>query len=337
MSVPRDGALTDLAIVGGGPAGLYAAFYAGLRALRVQLFEALPFVGGQVAALYPEKSIFDVGGLPRVRGAELVARLEEQARAASPDLHLGEQVVGLRREGEGLVLTTAHGEYAARAVLLTTGVGRFTPRPLGNPAVDAWVGTGVYHTVRDAARFAGVDCLVVGGGDSALDWAAELAEAGARVRVVHRREHFRGAERSLRRAEASGVRIFRSCVLEAIQGSTRPELAVIRQVQTGSTETVACAAVVLALGFVADLSLLRTWGLPLEGRGLVVTPDTMGVAPRIYAAGDVVTYPGKLKLIATAFAEAALAVSACKQALDPEAHLQAGHSSEMAEAAGALP
>ena len=323
----------DLAIIGGGPGGLYAAFYAGLRGMSVCLFDALPFLGGQVAALYPEKTIFDVGGFPRIGGAELVARLEEQALQAGPDLHLGEEVTDLERDTAGVRLTTARGEYRARAVLLTTGVGRFTPRPLGVSAVDRWEGSGVTHTVRQAERFGGQPCLVVGGGDSALDWAAELAEAGAHVTVVHRRDQFRAVEASVRRAESAGVTLRRSYALEAIRGGERPESAVLRDLKTGACQEVACAAVVLALGYTADLSALRRWGLPLDGRGLMVTPDTMAVAPGVYAAGDVASYPGKLKLIATAFAEAALAVSACKQGLDPESRFQAGHSSDHAPAA----
>ncbi len=326
---PTSTDVTDLAIVGGGPAGLYAAFYAGLRALRVRLFEALPFLGGQVAALYPEKKIFDVGGFPEVRGVELVARLEAQAQRGSPSVHLEEAVTGLERLPHGFLLHTARGRYAARAVLLCAGVGRFAPKPLGEPEVDRWSGRGVRHTVPHPADFAQRDCLVVGGGDSALDWASELAEAGARVTLVHRREQFRAVESALSRAEAAGVRILRSSVLEALEGDTKPEAARVRDLRSGSVQTLPCSTVILALGFAADLSLLRSWGLPLDGRGIVVAPNTMAVAPGIYAAGDATTYPGKLKLIATAFSEAALAVSACKQALDPAAHLQPGHSSDL--------
>lgn len=325
--------LTDLAIIGGGPAGLYAAFYAGLRAMRVRLFEALPFLGGQVAALYPEKRIFDVGGFPDVRGDELVARLELQARRGSPEVHLEEAVTDLQRLPQGFAVTTARGRYRARMVLLCVGVGRFAPRPLGQPAVDRWRGQGVWHTVPHAAEFAHQDCVVVGGGDSALDWASELAEAGARVTLVHRREQFRAVEAAVTRALAAEVRILRSSVLESLEGEGQPEMAHVRDVRSGAVHTFPCSTVILALGFSADLSLLRTWGLPLDGRGILVAPDTLAVAPGIYAAGDAASYHGKLKLIATAFAEAALAVSACKQALDPGAHLQAGHSSDLGAAA----
>ena len=324
----------DLTIIGAGPAGLYAAFYAALRSLRVRLFEALPFAGGQIAALYPEKTILDVGGHPNVRGADLVARLEEQAAFGKPELRFGEQVRRLERVGDGFELETASGRSRTRAVLVATGVGSFAPRPLGTPAVDDWTGRGVRHALGDPRGFAGRDCLVVGGGDSALDWSLELAAAGARVTLVHRRDHFRGAEASVARAEEAGVRIRRSCVLEALLGPDRPRSAVLRDLRTGVAEEVPCAEVVLALGFAADLSLLRAWGLPLDGRGVLVAPDSMAVSRGIYAAGDVAAYPGKLKLIATAFAEAALAVSACKQALDPAARLQAGHSSDLGPAPG---
>lgn len=324
-----DPSITDIAIVGGGPAGLFAAFYAGLRALSVRLFEALPFLGGQIAALYPEKHIFDVGGFPEVRGADLVAALERQARTADPDIRLGEAVQGLVRETGGFRLTTARGVYRARIVLLAVGVGRFQPRTMGVDAVDRWAGRGLVHTVGDPARYAGAPVVVVGGGDSALDWAAELAEAGAHVTLLHRRDRFRGVEAAQARAERAGVTLRRPAVLEAIEGDARPERAVIRALPDGARERIPCATVVLALGFAADLSLMGEWGLPLEGRGLGVAPERMAVAPGIFAIGDAAVYAGKLKLIATAFAEAALAVSACATHLDTTARLQAGHSTAL--------
>lgn len=321
--------VTDIAIIGGGPAGLFAAFYAGLRSLRAQVFEALPFVGGQIAALYPEKTIFDVGGFPAVRGTDLVDALARQARFGSPTIRLREAVTGLDRDGDLFRLTTAQGTYQARAVICAVGVGQFAPRPMGTEAVDRWEGRGLVHTVRDVAGYAGSSVLVVGGGDSALDWASELAESGARVTVAHRREAFRAVESSLTRAERAGVILKRSTVLESIEGTDRPERARLRHLPSGQVEEVGFDAVVLALGFVADLSLLRAWGLPLDGRGIVVAPDTMAVAPGIFAIGDAVAYPGKLKLIATAFGEAALAVSAAAIYLDPKAHLQSGHSTSL--------
>ena len=220
-------------------------------------------------------------------------------------------------------------------MLLSTGVGRFAPRALGTAAVDCWTSRGLEHTVADPAKFTGKDCVVVGGGDSALDWAAELREAGAHVTLIHRRDQFRATESFVVRAQGAGVRIRRLGVLEALRSADRPERAVVRDLRTDALEELPCTDVVLALGFAADLSLLRDWGLPLDGRGVVVTPNTMAVAPGIYAAGDVAAYPGKLKLIATAFAEAALAVSACKLALEPSARLQAGHSSELGSTMGA--
>ena len=324
------GAVSDIAIVGAGPAGLFAAFYAGLRALNVQVFEALPFTGGQVAALYPEKTILDVGGFPAIRGAALVDALERQARRFDPVIRLSEPVQDIERTPDGFVLATPRGRYAARAVIVSVGVGRFAPRPSGEAEVDRWEGHGVLRTVQDVASFRDTPVLVVGGGDSALDWAAELADAGAHVTLVHRREQFRGLESSLTRAEQAGVRVLRSTVVEALTGTARPERARLRHLPSGRLEEVPCTAVVLALGFVADLSAVRAWGLPLDGRGITVAPDSMAAAPGVFAIGDAAAYPGKLKLIATAFAEAALAVSGAVTHLDPHARLQSVHSTALA-------
>ncbi len=322
--------VSDLAIVGGGPAGLFAAFYAGLRSLEARVFEALPFLGGQVAALYPEKTIFDVGGLPGVRGADLVSALERQARFGTPDIRTSEPVTSLEAHRGGFLLQTSQGTYQARAVIIAVGVGAFTPRPLGVPEVDRWEGRGILHTVSHVASYAGRHVLVVGGGDSALDWASELAEAGATTTLVHRREAFRAVESSLHRAERAGVHIRRSTVVDNLEGTDRPERARIRHLPTEKTEEVALDAVVLSLGFVADLSAVRAWGLPLEGRHIPVAPDRMAVTPGIYAIGDAVLYPGKLPLIASAFSEAALAVNAAATFLDPRAHLHADHSTSIA-------
>ncbi|MGW4064882.1 NAD(P)/FAD-dependent oxidoreductase [Amycolatopsis sp. NPDC004747] len=317
----------DLVIIGAGPTGLFAAYYAGFRGLSMAVVDSLPEPGGQVTAMYPEKMIYDVGGFAEVRGRDLVDGLVKQAEPFAPAYLLGRKAEKLEPAEDGVELTLDGGEtLRARAVLITAGIGEFTPRPL--PAGDGWLGRGMVHFVPSLAAHAGQHVVVVGGGDSAFDWILALHPVAASVTLVHRRAKFRAAESIVRQARELGTRIITDAevtrFVEAPDGSLE---AVDVSIKGAGEERLPANAVVAALGFTADLGPIESWGLEIDHRAISVDSTMATARERVYAAGDVAAYPGKVKLIATGFGEAATAVNNIAVALDPDAHLFPGHSS----------
>ena len=316
----------DVAIVGAGPTGLFAAYYAGFRGLTVAVIDTLPEPGGQISAMYPEKDILDVAGFPTVKGRDLVANLVAQAAPFAPQYLLGVRAEKLWYRDGTPVLHLADGtELVCGAVIVTGGLGGFTPRPL--PAAKAFTGDGIVYFVPRLDDLAGHDVLIVGGGDSAFDWALALHAVAKSVTVVHRRDKFRAHATMVDRVRALAVPIVVNAQVVALHGDARVSAADIA-VDHGSTRRIPVDTVVAALGFTADLGPLAEWGLQLDRRHIVVTSTMATNLPRVFAAGDIVDYPGKVRLIATGFGEAATAVNNAAVAIDPAAHLFPGHSSE---------
>jgi ferredoxin/flavodoxin---NADP+ reductase len=315
----------DVAIVGAGPTGLFAAYYAGFRGLSVMLIDALPEPGGQVTAMYPEKMIFDVAGFPAVRGRDLIANLVEQADQFHPEYRLGVRAEGLTYRDERPVLGLSDGEeVVCGAVLITGGMGSFTARPL--PAANGFVGEGVVYFVPHLQDLADHHVVIVGGGDSAFDWAQSLHPIARSVALVHRRDRFRAHAASVAKVQATDVEIIVNAQVARIMGDGRVSAV---EVITGSeTRLLPADTVVAALGFTADLGSLTQWGLRLDRRHVLVDTTMATNLPRVFAAGDISDYPGKVRLIATGFGEAATAVNNAAVAIDPSAHLFPGHSSE---------
>lgn len=316
---------TDLLIVGAGPTGLFAAYYAGFRGHRVAVVDSLPELGGQITAMYPEKQILDVAGFPSVKGRDLVAGLVEQANTAKPDYLLDRTARTLEHHDDGVVVGLDDGtEVRAGAVLITAGIGKFSPRPL--PAGDGWLGRGLEFFVPSFAPYAGKDVVIVGGGDSAFDWALHLEPVAASVTLVHRRDAFRAHERTVQQVRDSSVRIVTRAEVAAINGDGTVES--VDVTVDGETTTYPAQAIVAALGFVADLGPLQQWGIEVHKRHVVVDPSMRTSLPRVFAAGDITEYAGKVRLIAVGFGEAATAVNNATVAIDPTAHVFPGHSSE---------
>ncbi|CAB4905318.1 MAG: NAD(P)-binding protein [Actinobacteria bacterium] len=316
----------DLLVVGAGPTGLYAAYYAGFRGMSVGVLDSLPEVGGQIAALYPEKLLYDVAGFPAVRGQDLVDSLFEQASRWSPTYLLGRQAVGLVEDADGVTVTTSTGERVrAKALLITAGIGVFEPRQL--PTGSEFEGRGLRYFVPRLAELAGQDVVVVGGGDSAVDWALALQPVAASVTLVHRRPQFRAHARSVEELGTSGVRVLTPYEVTAVRGDD-----VLSEVEvtskTGAVEVLPAQAVVAALGFIADLGPLESWGLELRHRHVLVDRTMRTGLARVFAAGDVADYDGKVKLISIGFGEAALAVNHAAPLVDPAAAVVPGHSSD---------
>jgi thioredoxin reductase (NADPH) len=323
---------TDLAIIGAGTTGLYAAYYAGFRGLSTVVIDSLAEPGGQISALYPEKPIYDVAGFPSILGKDLVAGCVAQAAAYDPMYLLGHRAEQLERidpddERSGLRVTTHQGSVVeARAVLIAGGIGTFAPRPL--PGSTAWEGRGLDHFVRELEELRDHRVLIVGGGDSAVDWALALEGIAAHVTLIHRREGFRAHAASVDRLHASAAVVDVQHEVRRIEGGDRVERVIIFDNRTDEETVLEVDTVIAALGFTADLGPLRSWDIEHDGRRVRI--DTRGATsmPGVYAAGDVADYPGKLPLIASGFGEAATAVNNAAVWLNPDARLMAGHSSD---------
>ncbi len=323
----------DLLIVGGGPVGLFAAAMAGLHGMRAAIVESLPELGGQLTALYPEKHIFDVAGFTSVTGAELAEALIAQALHYRPTLYLGTTAQTLEAgQGGGYILATSDGRLAARAILVTAGLGAFVPRRLPAEGAEAFEGRGVYYIPPALREFQGKDVVVVGGGDTALDWAWEIAQHARRVYVVHRREEFRAQPGSLDRIQQlPSVHLKAPCELRAVRGGDRLTHAVLEHLGDGGQETVEAQAVVSGLGFHAQLGPLKEWGLAFQGsHAIAADPATMATnLPGVFAAGDIAAYPGKVKLIATGFGDVGIAMGPIRSYLHPELKGALPHSTNL--------
>ena len=318
----------DLLLIGAGPAGLYGAYYAGFRRLRVAVLDAQPQLGGQISAIYPEKKIYDVAGLPAVQGQALVDDLVRQAAQFDPVYILGEQATELERGHEGWTVRTAIGRcIRARAVVITSGVGTVTPRPLPCPAED-FLDNGLRYFVPRLDVLDGKDVVVVGGGDSAVDWALAALPRAKSVTLVHRRQQFRAHEHSVDRLRASDCRLVLDATVNALRGNGVVDSIEV-QVKGQEPEVLPAQVVVAALGFLMNLGPIKDWGLELDGRSIRVDTSMRTNLPGIYAAGDVTMYPGKVKLIAVGFGEVATAVNNAAVELDPDASLAPGHSSDV--------
>ena len=317
---------TDLLIVGAGPAGLFGAYYAGFRGLSVTVVDSLPELGGQVSALYPEKLILDVAGFPSIKGRELVEELVKQAASASPTYLLDRTATALKSHDDGVRMDLDDGTVVnAKVVIITAGIGKFTPRPL--PAGDGWEDRGLVFFVPSFAEYAGRDVVIVGGGDSAFDWAHSLEPIAKSVVLVHRRDKFRAHQATVDAVLASSTEIITQAQVTALQGDHHVESVEITTTD-GEVLTRPAQAVVAALGFVADLSAMQEWGLEFEKRHIKVDMAMRTNVPRIFAAGDITEFEGKVRLIAVGFGEVATAVNNAAVVVDPAAHVFPGHSSE---------
>jgi ferredoxin/flavodoxin---NADP+ reductase len=322
----------DLAIIGAGPTGLFASFYAGLRGMSVILIDSLDVLGGQLITLYPEKYIYDVAGFPKVLAKDLVQNLVQQAMESRPQLSLGEQVRDLLYDDASAVytITTHHGSHLrARAILIAAGVGSFQPKKLPLPNAPQFEGRGLHYFVQHVDEFRDKRILVVGGGDSAVDWANTLAPIATELTLIHRRDAFRAHEDSVAKMRQGPTRIRTFHELRAIDGDGQVRSAIIYDNRTTQEETLAVDAVLVNIGFDSSLGPIKSWGLEIEGGSIKVDSMMQTNRPGIFAAGDIAAFPGKLKLIATGFAEACVAVNYAKHYLDPGANIFPGHSSSL--------
>jgi thioredoxin reductase len=323
--------LYDITLIGAGPVGLFGVFYAGMRHMKTKMIEALPQIGGQLSALYPEKDIFDVAGFPKVQAKKLIADLKEQADGANHDATycLDERVTAWERLEDGTIkLITTKGEHYTKAVLITAGIGAFEPNRIPNEDARRLEGKGVFYSITEVDWYKGKNVLVVGGGDSAVDYALMLEPIANSVTLIHRRDGFRAHEESLTKLANSKVNVKVFHELGQITGDDWVTGATIFDNRDKTETTLQLDAIVLGTGFKASLGPMKEWGLEIERNQIVVNSKGETNIPGFYAAGDIATYPGKIRLIATGFGEVATAVNNAKAAIDPGSAAFPGHSSE---------
>ena len=323
----------DITIIGGGPTGLFAAFYAGMRGTSCRIVDSLPELGGQLTALYPEKDIFDVGGFPRVLAKDLAKGLVEQAMQFSPEVVLETQVADLVRVDDLFELRCGEETYLSKAVVIAGGKGAFEPMTLSCPGYQELRQKGVEFAVREPERFRDKHVVIVGGGDSALDFVLMLKDIAASVTLVHRRDGWRAHAATVTQVEeaaAAGeidMRTFHE--VREVHGSGCVEGATIFDNRSDEETELRCDILLSCLGFKPDLGPIKSWGLAVEKNRILVDSLMATNVPGVYAAGDVVDYEGKLDLIATGFAEAAVAVNNAVHFVDPSARVNPGHSTNM--------
>lgn len=320
----------DLTVIGAGPVGLFTAFYAGMRNLKTLVLEALPRPGGQITALYPEKYIYDVGGFPAVLGRDLVSELYKQSSQFGADFRFNERVEKLEAlESGGLRLATSECEYHSKSVIIAAGIGAFQPNRLNLPGVAEFEGRGVSYVVREREKFLGRRLLVIGGGDTAVDWALELRNWASEVTLVHRLDYFEAHQRSVLALQDSTVSVLTQHELVSVSGRDRVENAVIHDHVTGNDRTLNVDDVLICIGFRADIGPINTWGLKLEGRRVAINRQTETSIPGVYAIGDI-AHPEdgvSMNLIAYGFGQATLAVGYASHFVRPKERVSHGHSS----------
>lgn len=328
--------IRDLTIIGGGPTGLFALFYAGMRGATAQIVDALAEPGGQLTALYPEKDIFDVAGFPKVPAKELVRQLRDQAAQFGQPMHFSQRVTGLEEADGHFVLVTETDRFPTRAIVVAAGIGAFAPRRLPQAAAEPWYGRGIHDVVTDPERFRGQRVVIIGGGDSAFDWGTQLLGRAASVTIVHRSDRFRAHDATVAQFRAAvdagtaALYTFHELQDLVAPGPDRFTHIVLKDLKGKTTRELEVDAVLPMLGFVSDMGAINDWGLRIEKDEIQVNSQMETGRPGIYAAGDVVTYPGKLKLIATGFGDAATAVNQAVHWVFPDKKVNPGHSSNMA-------
>lgn len=308
----------DITIVGAGPIGLYAAYYAGLRAMRTRIVDLLPEPGGRLTSIYSDKEIQDVAGHSRIVTAELVGKLVDQAKASEPTFSMGERVVSLKIEGElAIRLSTSAGTaFWSRTVVLCAGGGAFVPRKLDIPHIGALEERGILSFLPRLDSLRGKRILIVGGGNAAVEWALALEGVASSVVLCHRMYTWQAHEAAVNRLLASSVTVkYPYFGLMEIVGEERVEGAVIWNDRSGLCETIHVDAILLSIGTLTNMTPFREWGLEVSGNGIAVATDMSTNLPGVYAAGDIVTYPGKIPLITAGVSEAATAVNSAKESL----------------------
>lgn len=321
--------IVDITIIGGGPTGLFSSFYAGMREMSVKIIDSLPQLGGQLIELYPDKYIYDVGGFPKILASEFVANLVTQAHHSNPEILLGETALSAERDGDHFILTTDKGVHLTRTILLTAGIGAFRPRKIGLKEEIDFEEKTLHYGIKDLSIFENQDVVICGGGDSAVDWALMLEDIAADVTLVHRRERFTAHETSVKQLLESKVNIKTSMSVKAIEGEDGKVSEIILASRDGGDERFSLDHLIVNYGNISSLGPLKDWGIEMDRNSIIVNTRMETNVEGIYAAGDVTTFDGKVKLIAVGLGEAPIAVNHAKAFIDPKARVQPLHSTSI--------
>ncbi|EKK21104.1 Thioredoxin reductase [Fructilactobacillus florum 2F] len=312
----------DITIVGGGPVGMFAGFYAGLRNAKVQILESLPEPGGQVQALYPEKKILDVAGFAGVAGAQLINNLKAQlATVPAVEFQANTKVINITRADDNFVITTNQGTSRSKAILLAAGNGSFKPRELRATNAEKYTNQYLFYSLPDLQQVAGQTVMVAGGGDSAVDMALTLQQTAREVILVHRRTEFRGLEHQVEQLQQSSIKLLTPYLIQELMETDAHQLLVqMKQVGGSEQQQATVDRLVVNYGFITNNRELAQWDVqPETEHGKVkVTQELETSEKGIYAVGDQALYPGKDTLIATGFGEVPLAVNAIMNRLYPD-------------------
>ena len=323
---------TDVTIIGGGPVGLFAAFYAGMRGMSCRIIDSLPELGGQLTALYPEKYVYDMPGFPEILAKDLAKEMAEQAMRFGPEIVLNETSSAITKDDDGWTITGSSGKlYPTRTVIVSAGAGAFTPIKVGVDREEEYVGKGLMYGVLDKEALRGKDVIVLGGGDSAFDWALNLHGHAKTVKLVHRRDGFRAHEETIRAVKETDVELCLWQTVETLHRDGRLTKITVADSEEKCYKDYECDAMTVNLGYKSSLGPLADWGMEIVKRQIKVDVLCQTSLPGVFAVGDVCTFDGKIKLIATGVGEAATAVCVAKQLIDPAARLFPGHSSDMKE------
>ncbi|MCB2231377.1 NAD(P)/FAD-dependent oxidoreductase [bacterium] len=327
--------LYDITFVGAGPVALYGMYYAGLRMTRYKAIDMLDEVGGGLMALYPEKYIYDVAGFPKILAKDLTRQMQQQATQYPHTMCLGEKVLDLKRTDEGIIeITTDRGLHLSKTVVVCAGLGAYIPKKIDVPNIQELEGRGVFYSVRRLRDFHGKNILVVGGGDSAFDYSMMLEPVAAKITHIHRNDFFSAHEDSVRKVRESSVELLVPFwEVKEIEGDDWVKRVTIVQTRTGEERVLDIDAIIFNIGFLTNLGPIEQWGLTLDKNAIAVDSRMRTNVEGIYAAGDIVTYDGKLKLISTGCGEVAIAVNNAKNYIHPKAKVSPGHSTDKHELA----
>lgn len=321
----------DITILGAGPTGLFAAFYAGLRESKCKIIDSMPVLGGRLMAVYPEKYIYDIGGIPKILAKDLVANLIEQMTPYSTTICLEEHAQNLEFKDDIWHITTEKSVHQSKTIILAGGTGLYSPKKHHSESAHKFEGKGLSYAVINKQEFKNKNVVIVGGGDSALDWANEFVSIAKQVTLVHRSDRLRAHGASIQKLQNSTAKILLNQEIINFLGKDCLTGIVLKDVETGNETILDCDATVVLFGFSNTLGKIEEWGFEFYEKGILVNSKMQTNLPGVFAAGDIARYDGKLDLIATGFSEAATAVAYAKTYINPKVKAQPLYSTTVME------